>query len=74
MRKVRVGSQYIYRPVMIDKVDKPFNIKPGDTVKVVNLPGCPSANIMGHCHVNHLDGTFAGLVCVNSLKKQGEEL
>jgi hypothetical protein len=26
---------------------------------------------MGHAHVEHLDGTFGGLVCTNSLKCKG---
>jgi hypothetical protein len=46
----------------------PVNMKAGDVVRVVNLPGCPRANTMGHCHVAHLDGTFAGLVCTSSLR------
>lgn len=38
------------------------------TSYVVNLSGCPQANVMGHCHVQHLGGAFAGLVCTNSLQ------
>lgn len=68
IRKVRVGKTYRYDPVMMDKFDPPYNVTAGDVVRVVNLHGCPKANTMGHCHVQHLDGSFAGLVCCNSLK------
>lgn len=69
LNRVRVNSVYVYQPVMIDVINPPYNIQAGDKVRVVNLPGCPKANTMGHCHVQHLDGRFAGLVCVNSLQK-----
>ena len=45
-----------------------YDVRPGDTVRVVNLRGCPIAGTMGHCHVSHLDGTFAGLVLCQSLQ------
>jgi len=67
-RKVIVNRLYRYEPVLIDLVDRQHNIKQGDRVRVVNLPGCPKANTMRHCYVQHLDGTFAGLVSTNSLK------
>lgn len=66
-RKVRAGQIYRYHPVNLDLLHPPYSVKPGDLVRVVNLPGCPPANTMGHCHVEHLDGKFAGLVCTNSL-------
>jgi len=65
--KVRVGRTYTFEPVLLDRMHPPYNLKPGDVVKVVNLPGCPKAGTMGHCHVSHLDGKFGGLVCVGSL-------
>jgi hypothetical protein len=68
MKRVRVGRKYRYNPVPLDRINRPYNITAGDIVRVVNLPGCPRANTMGHCHVNHMDGTFAGLVCTNSLE------
>lgn len=68
MAKVRVGALYTYSPAMYDAIDPPFNVKAGDVVRVVNLPGCPKANTMGHCHVAQLDGTFGGLVQTASLK------
>jgi hypothetical protein len=67
-QKVRVNKIYRYEPVLLDRIHPPHNVKEGDRVRVVNLPGCPRANTMGHCHVQHIDGTFAGLVCTNSLK------
>lgn len=67
-RKVRVGKVYKYDPVLLDQLHPPHNVQVGDLVRVVNLPGCPRANTMGHCHVQHLDGRFAGLVCCNSLE------
>lgn len=65
--KVHAGRQYVYDPVLLDRFDGRTNLHKGDVVKVVNLPGCPRANTMGHCHVQYLNGTFAGLVCCNSL-------
>lgn len=66
-RKVRAGSKYIYYPVMLDRLHPPAgNLVPGDVVVVVNLPGCPRANTMGHAHVE-IAGRFGGLVCTNSL-------
>lgn len=67
MKRVRVNSLYRYNPVFMDRSQPPYNIKDGDIVRVVNLPGCPKAGTMGHCYVQHLDGGFAGLVCCNSL-------
>jgi hypothetical protein len=67
--RVRAGGLYRYNPVAIDRFHRPHNINDGDIVRVVNLPGCPRANTMGHAHVEHLDGTFGGLVCTNSLTK-----
>lgn len=67
MRKVRKGQVFRYVPVGMDRWDPPYNVRPGDVVQVVHLPGCPRPGTMNHAHVAHLDGTFAGLVHVNSL-------
>jgi len=67
-KRVRAGNVYVYEPVLIDRCHAPYDITAGDVVRVVNLPGSPRANTMGHCHVEHLDGRFAGLVCTNSLR------
>lgn len=68
--KVRAGSKYYFYPVGLDSWS-PANqgLTPGEQVTVVNLPGCPRANTMGHCHVNKADGTFGGLVLTNSLSR-----
>jgi len=67
MRKVRVGSKYVYDPVLFDKLNPPVvNVVRGQLVKVVNLRGCPPANTMGMCYIN-FNGIFAGMVCTNSL-------
>jgi hypothetical protein len=67
--RARAGSLYRYDPVAIDRLNPPYNLNDGDIVRVINLPGCPKANTMGHAHVQHFDGTFGGLVCINSLTK-----
>jgi uncharacterized protein YwlG (UPF0340 family) len=73
IKKVRVNSTYHYVPVMLDKLHPPIavgtgQLASGDKVKVVNLPGCPKANTMGHAHFQLLsDSKFGGLCCANSL-------
>tara|TARA_Y100000034_G_scaffold125913_1_gene176350 strand:- start:324 stop:545 length:222 start_codon:yes stop_codon:yes gene_type:complete len=72
--KVRVNSTYRYDPVALDRVDPPYGVtqgilSKGDIVKVVNLPGCPKANTMGHCHIE-IEGQFAGMVHTNSLQRK----
>lgn len=66
--RVRANTEYIYYPVLMDRIRPAHHIqlKPGDIVRVVNLHGCPPANTMGHAHVQ-LNGEFAGLVHTNSL-------
>ena len=64
--KVRAGAKYIFYPVLMDRLHPPYDVLPGDVVEVVNLPGCPRANTMGHAHVKR-NGIFAGLVHTNSL-------
>jgi hypothetical protein len=58
---------------MIDVLHPPYKVRKGDVVRVVNLYGCPKANTMGHAHVEHLDGTFGGLVCSKSIKCKGSK-
>jgi hypothetical protein len=65
--RVRVNAKYIYYPTLIDHAVK---IAPGTLVKVINLPGAPKANTMGHCYVADADtGEFLAMVCTNSLVK-----
>jgi hypothetical protein len=67
--KVKVNAIYRYNPVLLDRIDGRTNLQEGDLVRVVNLPGCPRANTMGHCHVADPNtGRFIGLVCCNSLE------
>ena len=70
MIRVHAGSRYQYQPVGLDLFDACTDLQPGEIVEVVNLPGCPRANIMKHCHVKRLDGSFAGLVLTASLEPQ----
>ena len=69
MKRVRVGSTYVYKPVAIDQYDKRNDAGEGQHVRVINMPGCPRANTMGHCHIESLDGEFLGMVHVASLVK-----
>ena len=64
--KVRANASYIFYPNHLDRFDSRTSLVAGDVVRVVNLPGCPKANTMGHAHVE-LNGRFAGLVHTNSL-------
>lgn len=80
MKRVRVGQLYTYHPVGWGILDSNIilistnapNIVAGEIVKVVNLPRCPKANTMGHCHVQTRTETgewqFAGLVMCASLQ------
>ena len=70
MNRVRVKSVYTFQPAMIDQYDSRSDAKPGDQVRVINLPGAPKANTMGHCHIESLAGEFLGMVHVNSLVKE----
>lgn len=68
--RVRVGSLYTFQPVMIDITDGDhIQAKPGQTVRVINLRGCPPANTAGHCYIESETGRFLGMVHVNSLRK-----
>ena len=68
--KVRVNSIYEFQPVPLDVYDsKVSGVKPGDKVRVINLPGAPKANTMNHCYIETRAGDFCGMVCCNSLIK-----
>jgi hypothetical protein len=66
--KVRAGTDYIYYPNLLDRIDGRTTLVPGDIVRVENFPGCPPANTMGHAHVT-LNHRMIGLVHTNSLHK-----
>lgn len=58
---------------MLDKIDGRTSLKDGDEVRVINLPGCPRANTMGHCYVaDKTTGHFIGIVHCNSLHTKAE--
>ena len=66
-KKVRVGKKYIFEPVFIDRMDlSKHAIVSGSEVTVINLPGCPKANTMGHCYIQDANKNLT-LVCTNSL-------
>jgi hypothetical protein len=70
--RVRVNAHYIYSPNLLERTDGRTDLKDGDEVIVVNLHGAPKAGTFGHCYVNRLDGSFAGLVHCNSLHTKAE--
>lgn len=70
--RVKANSEYIYYPNALDRIDGRTSLMAGDIVVVVNLPGCPKANTMKHCHV-YKNGSFAGLVSTNSLYQMCEK-
>jgi len=66
--RVRVGSKYVYQPCLLDQIDGRTGLVPGTVVQVINLPGAPPANTMGHCYVADVhSGKFIGMVCTASL-------
>jgi hypothetical protein len=67
--KVKANGVYEYRPAFLDMIDARTTLQAGDKVRVVNLPGCPKCNTMGHCHVETLQGEFIGMVQTASLEK-----
>lgn len=71
--KVRVGTVYVYHANLLDRCDRRTKLEDGDLVKVVNLPGCPKAGVMGQCYVAHPETEeFLGMVHVNSLHTRAE--
>lgn len=74
-RRVRAGQVFVFVPVLLDRTHPSPALTPGDVVRVVKLRGCPPPGTMGHCHVERMDGSFGGLVCVNSLvpRVEGEK-
>jgi hypothetical protein len=71
---VKANAVYIYSPNLLDQIDGRTDLKDGEEVKVINLPGAPKCNTMHHAHVQRLDGTFAGLVHTNSLHTKKDYL
>lgn len=72
--KVQANRTYIYYPNLLDRIDGRTSLIPGSIVRVVNLPGCPTANTMGHAHVADPEsGRFIGLVHTNSLHSMADK-
>lgn len=74
-KRVRKDALYRFDPVPLDRIDPPAGVlrgelKAGNIVRVVKMPGCPPPNTMGHCHVSTPAGMFLGLVHCNSLKSR----
>jgi len=71
MDRVRANTKYRFNPCMWDVIvpTSGLTAKPGDIVKVINLPMAPPANTMGQCYIEDKDGNFAGMVSVHSLDK-----
>lgn len=70
--KVRKRAIYVYRPVPIDRYDAKTDLEEGELVRVIHPRGCPPPNTMNHCHVERIStGEFVGLVCCNSLERNG---
>lgn len=71
MGRVRVNTKYKFNPCMWDVIRPTSGLraKPGDIVKVINLPSAPKANTMGQCYIENAAGDFAGMVSIHSLDK-----
>ena len=70
--KVRVNSMYRYNPTGLDQFAPcgGNQLRLGQLVKVINLPGAPSANTMGQCYVADINtGKFLCMVSTGSLER-----
>jgi hypothetical protein len=68
-KRVTAGKTYTFNPAGMDQWDPSCEAEEGQKVTVVNLPGCPKANTMGHCHIQDSESEeFLGLCLTNSLK------
>lgn len=66
--KVRAGSVYRFARNGFDRVWSHANVRDGQWVRVVNLPGAPRCNVMGQCHVQDArTAEFLGMVDCRSL-------
>lgn len=63
-------TTYVYEPVLLDRMyDRQVPLAAGTLVRKTQPAGCPRNGTMGQCYVEGLDGTFYGMVCVNSLRR-----
>lgn len=67
--RVRVNSVYTFIPGLVDlALPQHYRARKGQRVRVIQLPGAPKANTMGHCHIEDADtGEFLGIVSTDSL-------
>lgn len=63
-----MSKHYVYDPVLFDQMhERKVPLAAGTVVRKVQPHGCPKNGTMGQCYVEGLDGTFYGLVMLNSL-------
>jgi hypothetical protein len=57
---------------MVDRLmPQHYSARAGQRVRVVQLPGAPKPNTMGHCHIaDAASGDFLGMVSVWSLTRE----
>jgi len=70
--RVRKGSTYVFHPGGWDMLlSSACDATPGQCVRVVQLPGSPPPNTMGHCHIVDAEtGTFLGMCDTRSLTRR----
>lgn len=73
MRRVTVGRTYQFSREGFDCLWSHCDAQEGQVVRVVNLPGAPRANTMGHCHIETVRGEFLGMCDVRSLHSVPKE-
>ncbi len=70
--RVRANSRYTFTASRMDIV-MPMAyaelVEDGDTVRVINMHGCPKANTMGMAYIETLAGEFIGLCSTGSLSR-----
>ncbi len=64
-----MSKTYTLTPVGMDAWSDRVRPFAGQLVRKVQPFGCPKNGTMGHTYVELLDGTFVGLVLLNSLTK-----
>jgi hypothetical protein len=67
--KVRLHAVYVFRPTGYDRLlTQHYTATADQRVRVVQLPGAPPPNTMGHAHIADAEtGAFLGLVSTASL-------
>jgi len=70
--KVRLHAVYTFRPVALDRLlSQHHDAVDGQRVKVIQLPGAPRPNTIGHAHIaDARTGAFLGMVATASLVKE----